>query len=386
MKIPHVAFFTIPAPVHVNPTISIVSVLVRRGYRVTYVTSQRHAEELTGLGAEVVRCPRFEFPFDQRNSNVSLPIDQQYATTLTDLASRTLGIASAFYESEPPDLVIFDTHSYAGLLLAERLKIPSVRVTSHLVADEEATFNYEKLHKFFLQYGVRRSNPLLNRDGLTVYLFADDLQVGDPPENSAHFYAARCAAERHYRSARHMAVRDRDRDLSIVSCSTFYVQGSDYYRMCMEALSQLRRPAVLAIAAQADAASLGPLRCNCTVAQGIPLLALMPQAGLLIFQGGMATTMEAIYHGLPMLVLTQGHSQLETYADNIQKHCLGIHLRKADATVDNVRRSIVQLAEDSRVRESVKRMQAIVRGSPGAEEVANTIEESLLGAPHSLAG
>lgn len=374
MKNPHVAIFTIPAPVHVNPTLSIVSVLVRRGFRVTYVTSQRHADEVLGLGAEVLRCPRFEFPLNQNHGDISTPIDQQYSTSLTDLAGRSLELVAPFYEREAPDLVIFDTHSYAGLLLAERLKIPSVRVTSHLIADEEACFNNEEIDAFFRQYGVDRRNPILKRTGLTVYLFARDMQIGHDPRSTAHFYAARCSAERPCRISR-SSMPVRNRDTVLISCSTFYVQGSDYYSMCMEALNQLGRRGMLAMAAQMDVTSFNPLLPNFSIAQGIPLPVLMPHANLLIFQGGMATTMEAIYHGLPMILLTRGHSQLEMYADNVEKRGLGIHLKQADTSTDNIIRSIVQLSSDHAVRDSVRGMQKLVKESPGAEEVVNKIED-----------
>ena len=56
----HIAFFSVPYPPHVNPTLAIVSVLVRRGYRVTYVTSDTFAARVAALGAfEVVSCPIF---------------------------------------------------------------------------------------------------------------------------------------------------------------------------------------------------------------------------------------------------------------------------------------------------------------------------------------
>jgi UDP:flavonoid glycosyltransferase YjiC (YdhE family) len=106
-------------------------------------------------------------------------------------------------------------------------------------------------------------------------------------------------------------------------------------------------------------------------------MTIMPHVKLLIAQGGMATTMEALYHGLPQLLLTCGYPQLEMYADNISKHGLGIHLRESEMSVDNIQTSITRLFEDPTVQEHVNRMQRLIKKSPGAEAVVNFLEDVL---------
>src|SRR5882757_9599511 len=62
----HIAFLSFPHPPHVNPTVPIVSVLVRRGFRVSYVTSQRFRDRLLGVGAEVIACQSFDAQADHQ--------------------------------------------------------------------------------------------------------------------------------------------------------------------------------------------------------------------------------------------------------------------------------------------------------------------------------
>lgn len=47
----HIAVICLPAAGHVNPTLPVVSELVRRGHRVTYATSEKYAKAVESAGA-----------------------------------------------------------------------------------------------------------------------------------------------------------------------------------------------------------------------------------------------------------------------------------------------------------------------------------------------
>ena len=50
----HIAFVSLPAHGHVNPTLSVVTELVRRGWRISYVTAERFGPEVEKTGATLV--------------------------------------------------------------------------------------------------------------------------------------------------------------------------------------------------------------------------------------------------------------------------------------------------------------------------------------------
>lgn len=51
----HIAFICLPAAGHVNPTLPVVSELVRRGHRVTYATAEKYAKSVESAGAAFFR-------------------------------------------------------------------------------------------------------------------------------------------------------------------------------------------------------------------------------------------------------------------------------------------------------------------------------------------
>ena len=50
----HIAFVSLPAHGHVNPTLPVVAELVRRGWRVSYATAERFGPEVEKTGATLV--------------------------------------------------------------------------------------------------------------------------------------------------------------------------------------------------------------------------------------------------------------------------------------------------------------------------------------------
>src|SRR6266404_4864770 len=119
----HVAFFIFPEFADTIPTLSVVSALVRRGYRVSYVTTDRFASTVSELGAECIRCPALrESPNTDGKSSTANP--------LVTLTAETLSRVTPFYQQNKPDLVIHDCGGFAGRILARKLEVPTIQVSS----------------------------------------------------------------------------------------------------------------------------------------------------------------------------------------------------------------------------------------------------------------
>lgn len=373
----HIAIFNIPKPVHIHPTLSVVSTLVRRGHRVTYVSSKTYATEILGLGGIPLCCP--ELGSKPENADGT---DLDFSPDLAELARATLSVARPFYDQNPPDLIVYDTLAYGGLILADHLRVPSIRITSHLADDEEnPTYrkhyeSFKKVDTLLQGYGFRGDDDIFLRSDPVIYFYPQELQVAYASDDRQSIYAARCAAERPISTAINRTPVD-DGLVALVSASTAYTQEPKYYKTCMRALSDLGWSTILAIGNNNDPKSFDPLPDCCEIVQGIPQMTIMPYVDLLICTGGMATTMEAMYHGVPLLMLTHGYAQMERYADNSQSHGLGIHLSGTEIGRSDLKKSIIKARESPIVHSKVRRMQRVVRESAGGEDVANYIEQFL---------
>lgn len=394
MKGSHIAVVNVPGPVHVHPTLSVVQTLIRRGYRVTYVTSGRFSRELSDLGAEIIQCPRFEYPYTQPDAGTCAAVDEQYSSTLTTLADRTLPLISSFYKKQNrPDLILCDTYAYAGRTLAEAIGVPRLRMTCHLAHDHDNLKHpivprelrrlwlevSEEADNFFNAHGVPNRGFVLDREEPTIHFYLKDFQLSHR-DRTDHLYAARCAAERPNQRP-WKGQQTSGRSTVLISASTTYVQGVEYYRTCMDALSDLPLNIILSVGSMNDIASLGSLPANCEIAQGVPQLSLMPHVDLMICTGGLTTTMEAIYHGIPMIMLTHDHPEVEMYAQNVEEHGLGVHLRKAYTTARSIRRSVLAMQSDTMLASRMAEAKLAVRKGLGGEDVVNWIEDYTDGAP-----
>ena len=386
MKNSHIAIINVPAPVHVNPTLSVVRTLVRRGYRVTYVTSQRFTSKISNLGAEVLLCPILEFPFNQ-NEQRDLPVENQYATSFTDLASRTLRLVSPFYEKNIPTMFLYDTLAFAGRVLAQRLRIPAISMTPQLAFSRDNLAeplvpsewrDYMLAHSrksdgFFREHGIPLTDVELSAQEPAIYFYPKELQL-NRVSDAASLYAARCAAERP--DVEPWKTKGDGRPSIVISTSTTFCQDASYYEMCMRALASLNWHVVLAIGKNNDPASFSDLGPNSEIVSNVPLVAVMPRVDLMICLGGMTTITEAMYHGIPLVMLTHGIPEAEMYAENAQSAGLGLHLVKG-ATVGDIRNAVVRLSQDIAIRARVHEMQRVVKRSPGAEELVNWLEEHM---------
>lgn len=374
MKKLHFAFVVSPFNTNVNPTLPIVSVLVRRGHRVTYVTSDRLAPRITALGAEVRRYPAGVDGFIAPEKMESFVAD-------------TMSALTTHYQADRPSLLVCEFFAFVGRLLANKLNIPAIQMGPHYSLDRQnfeqqirdAKFREEIIKgsriidETMARYKVTEGEFIFHRAKLNIYLFPKCFQPkGSAIHDSRSFYAGRCAGEQ--LAFGHWSGRHSARPIVLVATSMSYVRGKDYFRMCVDALSNLEWQVVLSIGDNDDPAQLGPLPPNFEIVQKTSHTKILPYADLLVYMGGTVSAAESMYHGVPLVMTSCGLPELEWLADNLADLGLGVHLRDADTNVETLRRAVVETSGNADVLRNVKQMQRRVRKSPGAEEVANLIE------------
>jgi MGT family glycosyltransferase len=387
MKNIHIAWFSLPHPSHLNAALPIVSVLVRRGYRVTFVTSERFAERIKSLGAEFVACPSFDVNemWDQQDVE-----KERHPHPFCRLAVRTLAQVTSFYEKQRPDLIVYDLVAFAGRILANRWSIPAVKCSPGFAFDRESIglqisdpeYRQElledsaKADRFLMSHGIVESDFLFHREGLTIYLLPKPVQPGGNVYGGSFFYAGRCAAEQSYYGDWRKTHTD-GRPIVLVATSTSYVQGPKYFKMCIEALSGLKWHVLLSIGDQGDPKTLSPLPPHFEIVQHTSHVKILPHVSLFVCLGGLITLSESMYHGVPLIATTLGFKELEWHGANIARLGIGVHVKGADPSAETVREAVIRLSEDARIAEKVTEMQRKVRREPGAEETVNRIEEYL---------
>jgi len=170
-------------------------------------------------------------------------------------------------------------------------------------------------------------NFLFDGERLNLFFFPKALQPLGDVFGEDYVFAARCPAERPCDGEWSNKKAD-GRPIVLVSALTCYVRGPDYFKMCIEGLKNFPWHIILLIGDSIDPAALGPLPPNCEVDQRMPLVKILPHVSLLVCMGGIITTSEAMYYGVPLLVTSHGFKELEFQADNLDALGIGIHQKR----------------------------------------------------------
>ena len=81
------------------------------------------------------------------------------------------------------------------------------------------------------------------------------------------------------------------------------------FRSVLDGLEGQPVDVLVTIGSGRDPATIGPVPGNAHVEQYVPQSPLMPECALVICHGGAGTTLGALAHGVPLLLLPQGADQ-----------------------------------------------------------------------------
>ena len=165
--------------------------------------------------------------------------------------------------------------------------------------------------------------------------------------------------------------------------SAVWIAG-DFYRVSVEAVRRTGRRALLLVGEDVEAHRAG-LPETMAAFDYAPHSLVMPRAAVVVHQGGIGTTGQALRSGRPMLVVPFGQDQ----PDNARR-CVELGVARTMArghyTVDRLTRELSALLGDARFAERARQVGDAVRAERGAESAADAIETVLRRSPGRSAG
>lgn len=385
MDVKHIAFINFPYAPHLNPTLPIVSTLIRRGYRVTFVTSEDFSSSVADAGAEVVPC---RSPGADKSAALDPSLDP-----LSHYSQQVLEEITPFYEQNRPSLVLYDFMALAGRILARQLGIPAIQTSpfyafldedfagqvKHAAFRDRLLSHAPMVRRFLAAHGINSSNYRVDKEKLNLYLFPRALQPRSDEFGDNCYFAGRCPGERVIEAQ--WEDRSGDRPIALVTMTNYRLSGSSkvevpaHFLASIDALPGLGWHVVLALNGRCDRASLEPLPPHCEIIHPSAMPKVMARARLLFFNSGIMTTAEAAYHGVPMAAITENHPEFEWQGDHLEKLGIGVQIRKQAMSSAGLKEAAIRLSSDRTILDRVRQIKHAVRREPGAEETANRIEE-----------
>jgi UDP:flavonoid glycosyltransferase YjiC (YdhE family) len=334
----HIAIFLMPERGHVFPALGMIAELVRRGHRVTCPVPAPFSAAVAECGATVIPCTTTLPP--------ELPESLYDAARLALVeAESALPQLEPVFQDDPPDIVLWDIAAWAGGVIARRLGVPSLLLEREAIRffTEVQGFVGSSLPEFVA--GARRR----------IALFPREFQPEGDTFDERFAFPGPCLTERRFQGTWEPP-GDTPVVLATIDAQTCAdaARGMPWHLVTK---GKVHKPAP-----------------NVEVHDDVPQLAVLEHASVFITRGGLAGVMEALHHGVPMIVVPH---QADQRLNGQRVEELGLGVLLDTVTGEGVRSLVSQLRSDSAISARVKDMRRMIHGAGGSAFAADVVEEEL---------
>lgn len=383
-----VAFLNIGMHGRVNPTLPIVAELVRRGHSVSYHTSPEFRPQIEAAGATVRLYPGDDHTIPDPPTPAGLVA--QLARTAVDLLPGTLDDLHDIR----PDLIVHDSACPWGAAAARALGVPA--------ASSFTTFAYNRRTPSPTRGSWELVNAAISRPGLlggylrsrwelqrrfharglppvdlgnirgplNLVFTSPEFQIGAEDFDDTYRFVGPSIG---LRPADPTFPIDQMRDpVLYASLGTVFDSDSRLLRAFALALASFGGSVVVATG-NTDPAELGVLPDNVIARRNVPQPEVLARAAMFITHGGMNGANEALYAGVPMLVVPQGADQ-PLVAARVVELGAGLSIRNQDVDAEVVRALARRLLFEPGFRKAARTLQVAQRQAGGFRRAADELE------------
>ena len=378
----HILMVNLPYAGHTNPSLGLVRCLVAAGHEVDYIQAEAFRERVETSGARFV-------PYDEPPQSLVPALNE---VRNWGAAYRTVRRIGANY-----DCLIYELLFFPGKALAAELGIPCYRLISTFALNRHllrvlgqtggpyltALFRSERLctalsRLFLPKFSLREKNlaEALVREA-PPHNFIYTLRDFQPeeacfPETNYHFVGPAVDD----RAEEPFSFEKSGNPIVYISFGTLMHADKRFWKKLIAAFAGKRVEVVCSVGSEKLVRALGDLPSNVRVFAKVPQLTLLCRAALFVTHGGMNSVNEALYYGVPMIVLPFGLDQ-PLVGRELQRRKLGRVIAPRELTAARLWRTAKELLRDPEAREARLAMKRKARASGGNREVTRRILEDL---------
>ena len=385
-----IAWFSIPAYGHTNPTIGVVKELVSRGHEVYYYSFNQFKDVIEDAGAHFISCDEFDLGLEQE-SGMAERIGKDMVLSTQVIVNATLSMDEKLEKDMAeikPDVIVADSVAYWGKLLAMKLGITFVSSTTTFAFNKESAAimkpsgkellkmmldipKTKKLLKPLRDKGYPAENILTiiqnDNDTTTVVYTSKMFQPHADSFSDRYTFVGAIPKD-----ARESFNKTKDK-LVYIALGTVDNKHPDFYKNCIEAFRGTDYQVVMSVGKETDLSSFNDVPENVEIYAFVEQVAVLKEADVFLTHCGMNSASESLYFGVPLVLFPQTPEQ-GGVANRIEE--LGAGERLTDITSSSIKKCVEDVLLDSRYRERARELGDSLKNCPGAAGAADAIERA----------
>lgn len=384
-----ILIFNVPQTGHLNPSLALTQELIKKGEQVIYYEDDQFKEVIEATGANF-RSSKVTTLLSRLTGINGMP---QMLIEFPRIIDRLVPQVQA----DKPDYVIYDSMCLWGRILAQILKVPAIRLsTTH--AFSKSTFTPTQIAvemappiKYILPLLQRSLNQISAEYSLAqlsieeLFSQPEMLDIVFVPKNfqlDGNSFADTFKFVGPSMGRQEVGLDDfpfatlesSNKSVLYISLGTMSNKKVDFYKECIKAFRHSSEwQVVMSVGKRINLAKLGEIPANFIVRASVPQLKLLEQVSVFITHGGMNSTMEALYNGVPLVVLPQMGEQQIT-AQQVAELGLGVTLKRGTRSkASDLVQAVQTIKHNPAYKQKAIWMQQIMREAGGYQKAAQEI-------------
>jgi MGT family glycosyltransferase len=387
-----------PTQGHIAPALGVVSELVACGESVVFYGTGRSRQKIEDTGAQYRFYGHGHDEFSPSPPAEGLLSDMSRLLALTE---RLLPNLLADLRALAPDYLLIDTKSLWGRFAGQVLNIPAITLSvvfaiqPHSIGVPDlARFLYngangEKLLRGLLEFSryTAASRQVDRRYGtvspgiveylgnpqpLNVIFTSREFQLqGNAFDDRYQFVGPSILPERDVTDGFPMDWLKPDRPLIYVSLGTTYHRVPEFYKACLQAFAEMPIQVILSTG-PGGTKDLGPAPGNFLIRESVPQIPVLRRAGVFVTHGGMNSANEALYCGVPMVVIPQAGDQ-HLVALRIAELGAGLKIPPGEVSVEILRETVTRVLVSSSFRQRSQELAMSMKEAGGYRRAARLV-------------
>lgn len=388
-------FLIFPAHGHINPTIGLVRELIDKGDEITYISANEFKDKIEKVGATFKGYDQ-DFSINPNNTNILCSMLEQIMNMNKDI------VGIALKEETNYDYLVCDPIIFAGEKLKKKLNIKKTisTLTTFAMCDEIVKYfvqakNEEDKQEFLAffekmkpemaklkeDYGIELPNSMeeiilgYNVDLNLVFTSKYYQPYTNKFDDKKFAFVGPSIFDR--KELENFKIDNPDnKKVVFISLGTVANQNLKFYKDCLKALgSRDDLIVVMSIGKRIDIKELGDIPSNFRIYSYVPQLEVLKQIELFITHGGMNSSSEGLYNGLPLIVVPQFADQF-LIAERVTELGAGLPLIN-DVNPSSIEKTVNEVLSNPSYRENAKKIGESLKMSGGYKKAAECIHELL---------